>query len=1004
MDERFNNLIKDRKNFIDSAIQNKSYDGLKNLLINQYPDNAHFIYELLQNAEDPEATTVTFSLNQKELNFEHNGIRKFQFEDIESITNIGNSTKNSDLTSIGKFGIGFKAVYTYTHTPVIHSGDYHFQIDDMMIPKIINNSFPIDDKTRFNFPFNHNNKKSEVAYKEVREGLLGVQDISILFLKNITKIEIHISDNEYHIIEKKKLNDNFIEIVHKINNILHKKSNWLLYHKDVELSNESNPNSSLKYRVSLAYNLKFNNDIQNLEISNEQNGKVFIFFPAEKETFLLNFHVNAPFASPVSRSSILDTDENIKLIQNLSELFCESIFDLKNKGLLIKEAFKLFPIDMNKKKGNKYYNYFYESTKKVLVENEFLLTTKNTYSTSDNLLIAEDEIVVKLFKEEQLFEIFSERKIWIDKIIVSIPEFKKFLKEDLKISSINLRGMIEKLNDQFFTKQSDEWLIEFYTQLSNPKLEHLWKIKKDLPTLLQKSFIRLENNQMVRPFNENKVPCAYLNQNSISTSFPIVKKSLTNNKKAIEFLRKLDLGNVDEFAELTHNILPLYSRSDEKISLEEHISHMKIIQKCFSADSEKKINIIRKNLEEIRFIRNSKGKYNKPNELYFLKPELVEYFEGNQNITFIDSIYFEDQIKIFKNLGVSEEVRVSFSNYNISNNFITLPESNGYKRGINGFDPYFNVDGLEEAVKNITLQKSKFIWNNILIKYSYLIKGIVQSSNQKSFYPNFEETIESYQFGKLLLNSKWLPKTDGKFYFPKELKFSDLPEGFHKDENIILQLNMKNDIGKLAMEAGVSVESIHVAQKLEKLLPQDREKISNQIGQYFFKTTPQFPSNKVNNPDLRENKTKLQYLNEEEKTYQESIRSNRSSTTEFDPKEYLYINYTNSEEQLICQICKLEMPFKKRDGRYYFEKKEIFTKTFFNNESHIPYLALCPVCAAKYQEFIKSDETKLQKLKKSILESDLDEVNITLGEESTSIKFVDRHFFDLKSILKEVNR
>ena len=80
MDEKFNDLIKKRKNLINSLKDNNAYYGLMNNLINLYPDNAHFIYELLQNAEDPEATSVKFTLSQTQLKFEHNGKRKFQFD------------------------------------------------------------------------------------------------------------------------------------------------------------------------------------------------------------------------------------------------------------------------------------------------------------------------------------------------------------------------------------------------------------------------------------------------------------------------------------------------------------------------------------------------------------------------------------------------------------------------------------------------------------------------------------------------------------------------------------------------------------------------------------------------------------------------------------------------------------------------------------------------------------------------------------------------------------
>ena len=94
------------------------------------------------------------------------------------ITSIGNNKlKKDDKTSIGKFGVGFKAVYTYTKTPEIHSGEYDFCIQDMFVPdpdgveKTAKEGF-----TQFIFPFNHDAKTPQQAVKEITEGLLELDE------------------------------------------------------------------------------------------------------------------------------------------------------------------------------------------------------------------------------------------------------------------------------------------------------------------------------------------------------------------------------------------------------------------------------------------------------------------------------------------------------------------------------------------------------------------------------------------------------------------------------------------------------------------------------------------------------------------------------------------------------------------------------------------------------------------------------------------------------------
>lgn len=126
-------------------------EGIRRLLSELYPDNAHFIYELLQNAEDAKATVVEFELHRGVLEVRHNGSRAFSLEDIDSIANIGDSTKKDDETQIGKFGVGFKAVYSYTTRPEIRSGEYSFAIRDLFVPENIDGR-AADGWTTFLFP------------------------------------------------------------------------------------------------------------------------------------------------------------------------------------------------------------------------------------------------------------------------------------------------------------------------------------------------------------------------------------------------------------------------------------------------------------------------------------------------------------------------------------------------------------------------------------------------------------------------------------------------------------------------------------------------------------------------------------------------------------------------------------------------------------------------------------------------------------------------------------
>src|ERR1700759_3715707 len=101
------------------------------LLGHQYSDRTHFIFELIQNAEDAGATELSFTLFADRLEVRHDG-RPFTEADVRGVCGIAQSSKSGDLTQIGRFGIGFKSVYAYTRHPRVYSGPQRFRIESFV--------------------------------------------------------------------------------------------------------------------------------------------------------------------------------------------------------------------------------------------------------------------------------------------------------------------------------------------------------------------------------------------------------------------------------------------------------------------------------------------------------------------------------------------------------------------------------------------------------------------------------------------------------------------------------------------------------------------------------------------------------------------------------------------------------------------------------------------------------------------------------------------------------
>ena len=205
-EQYFEALTVDRKQNAD-VFEKPSARGAISEASDKYSEQAHFIYELLQNADDAGATSARFVLHNDKLVFAHNGIRRFFVSnpetededskagclgDINSITSIGNSTKANKPT-IGKFGMGFWAVRQYTATPYIYDPDVFFKIERACVPVRIYEDFVgrRKDETLFVLPFNHKTCTPETAYAEISEKLRSL-DYPLLFLSHLKEISFEI--------------------------------------------------------------------------------------------------------------------------------------------------------------------------------------------------------------------------------------------------------------------------------------------------------------------------------------------------------------------------------------------------------------------------------------------------------------------------------------------------------------------------------------------------------------------------------------------------------------------------------------------------------------------------------------------------------------------------------------------------------------------------------------------------------------------------------------------
>lgn len=968
-----------------------------------YTDKTHFIFELLQNAEDAGASRILFTLYEDHLEVSHDG-RPFNEQDVRGVCGVGEGTKAEDLTQIGKFGIGFKSVYSYTTKPEIHSGDESFRIEDYVRPFAVS-SRSVGDlwTTLFVFVFNASNIDSEIACREIGACLRNLNARTLLFLRKIKEIGYKLPDTAgvYLREEAAQVSARQVEVLGHGNG-QEENEKWLIFERPVKV-----PGKNGQVSVEIGFRLEASAKDKKESIIRENNSRLVVYFPTEKDT-RLGFLIQGPYRTTPARDNIpKDDDWNRKLIKETAELVVDALGQLKKLGLLSVSLLEALPIRLDDFSENSMFNPIFIRVRESLIDEELLPANNGGFVAARNAKLVRGAALMKILNHKQLNTLFqaNDEIKWLSDNITrdSNHVLHSYLTKELEIEEVDPEAFARRLSEQFLAGQDDEWFIKFYEFLSDQNAlwrPPRWQYNTTSGILRNKPILRLQSEAQVNPFRSDGSPNAYLAVGTDSeTSLPIVKVTLSSHHEARQFLSQLGIEELDLVAEVVEQILPKYTDDSVMIESEENKRDLKKIEQAYKTDSQEKQSRLRDALLKTPFIpagRPNEGgtTYLKPDEVYFGSDELFMYFSVNNSFSCVSLDH--PQESLFNELGVENVVRV-YRRKKDRQGYVCIKDDRGsHERGHEGFDPDIQVDGLECAVSTPILEKSAFIWNKIAIPHFDCIRGVVEKSTKQT-YEDSNKKEQISEFGKLLVKEAWLPDSDGHMHKPSELTLDDLPESFVHNERLAQKLGMqKNVVKKLAEEVGVEPEDIEAIKQNPEEFKQWKETVAK-------KANPAFPTRPVNDPVRREKKISKQHDDAPKKDYEIRDRSVRITRGSIDPepKTWLREQYTNNSNQMICQICKDEMPFKKRDSEYYFEAVEALSKDHFPKEEEAQWLALCPLCAAMYKEFVKRDEDEMQKLKDKLVNSENPDVPLLLGKLETTLQFVETHWEDMKTILQK---
>lgn len=380
------------------------------LLAGHYSDSNHFVYELLQNAEDEKATKVVIEFYKDQLVFYHNG-DPFDEDDVCGVSSMLMGTKDrNDAQTIGRFGMGFKSVFKYTYQPEIYSDDEAFLIRNYLLPVEIESDWdyqgvkrtlaypdgggrgyrPFTNTqhlTKIVIPFKKRNEKGDVisvSGKDVLDKLDSLSGEILLFLTYIRDLYwINKENRKYvHISIDHANGDDQLLTCRMSGSESGGKEEISRYLRYKEVFDHPEMKSA---EVAVAY--KLNAQARNINIM--EQSPVWVYFPTRDMTNL-PFLIHGSFETAVSREKLMTPSAfNKILFGKLGDLIAESMMDLARRKLITQFFLRSIMLTaFQDEKENKTIKGLKDKVTKVFSEKSILPDRNGEYRKKNELAIA----------------------------------------------------------------------------------------------------------------------------------------------------------------------------------------------------------------------------------------------------------------------------------------------------------------------------------------------------------------------------------------------------------------------------------------------------------------------------------------------------------------------------------------------------------------------------------------------------------------------------------------
>ncbi len=798
-------------------VNSASQLNIDGILADLYTDPTHFIFELIQNAEDARASEVSITLQSHRLIFQHDG-RPFDLRDLKGITSVNYSPKADDYTKIGRFGIGFKAVFGICDEPEIYSGEYSFKIRNFYVPEKISSRKVDGTEIILNFKTG----EQEEIYSKIEETLVAMRPETLLFLRHIHQID-YLTNTKCGFYKREKIakqigtREYFECSIKTGGGIL---SKYLVFEAPIDRTDFSAEliHGTDQLYVSVAYRV----DPESGKIISEgESTKLVVYFPTERDTYL-QFKINGPFRTTPTRENIPFTPENIAILDTIVALYQESILAIKDLGALTIAFCEMLPLNpkrFDSAHPDRIYYKFQSATERIFSEDQLLPAHDGGFTDASSAVLARGQIT-DLLSAKDLEMLFDGRNHWLStEITEKYRNLYFFLKNTLEVEEVDFDAFMVASSRDFFLKKSDTWFIKFYRKAYS-------NLQTMLNKHLTKKFIKTESGDIVAPFISTlgkKQKNVYLPSELITDESRIVRRDLIKNAEVLRFLSQIGIERMDIVESIRTQWIPsLHNCSKE----EKYVAQFLDLYREYIEQKPQKREELIGLLRSSAIIYHADGfgniYYREPNK-FFMPNSPAEILYGDCKDAFFLSPLLADSVKkekglsaFLKELGVQTGlVPIEKKDSLLYNEMKAIMQGARYAwHSDTDYELKYINYLLEHMTQNISLE--------LMRQLNALPSKFFKGELRWGYYNDRQKREFDAAFVKTLQNSKWLYDRQGELVSPSEICEEEVKE-IYGNGPALRYFTFKPDIVKslpenmqaiLEITKGCSPEDVKLALQL----------------------------------------------------------------------------------------------------------------------------------------------------------------------------------------------